>query len=74
MQRLTSFMPCLQERWEEPGAEYALPSGTDPAAVKELSAQAVQVNSLGSNIFAQQCTLSCLRKDVQQLDSKSKHH
>ncbi|CAL8464267.1 g3802 [Coccomyxa elongata] len=33
----------IPERWEEPGAEYALPPGTDPAAVKKLSAQAVQV-------------------------------
>ncbi|BDA49870.1 Cytochrome P450 3A28 [Coccomyxa sp. Obi] len=35
----------IPERWEEPGAEYALPPGTDPAAVKELGVQAVQVRA-----------------------------
>ena len=51
-----------QERWEEPGAEYALPPGSDPAAVKELRVQAIQVNPLGIKSCTRQCTLICVQR------------
>lgn len=69
-----SCPPChSQERWEEAGAEYALPPGTDPAALKELGVQAIHVNPLGSKVRAQQFTVN-VSQGCTVIRFKSKHN